>query len=215
MTSLSSVVRYQLPMISWQWWRQTRLSKRVARDYNRAFIGSVRRLLVLVKRMVIVMGMVVGMLAALVGCEDLLDDLEENAPSQTARVINVIDGDTIDVELNGVEYRVRYIGVNTPERDQTCYDEATAANRALVSGQSVRLVADVSDTDPYGRLLRYVYVGDVFVNARLVEQGAAEAVRYPPDDAHFDEFRALERAAAAANLLCHATGIFDDGSSTR
>ena len=79
----------------------------------------------------------------------------------------------------------------------------------------VRMVKDVSETDQYGRLLRYVYVGDIFVNARLVEEGYAEVVSYPPDTAYFTQFRDLERAAAAANLGCHPTGIFADGSYTR
>jgi endonuclease YncB( thermonuclease family) len=134
---------------------------------------------------------------------------------ETGIVSRVIDGDTIDVLLNGSVQRVRYIGMNTPERDETCYAAATQANAGLVEGQTVRLVKDRSETDPFDRLLRYVYVGEVFVNARLVEQGYAEVVSYPPDTAHFDEFRALEDAARASNRGCHPTGIFDDGTYTR
>jgi micrococcal nuclease len=134
---------------------------------------------------------------------------------ETATVSRVIDGDTIDVILNGEVQRVRYIGMNTPERDETCYAAATQANAGLVEGQTVRLVKDTSETDRYDRLLRYVYVGDVFVNARLVEEGYAEVVSYPPDTAYYDLFRDLEHAAAADNLGCHPTGIFDDGSETR
>ena len=134
---------------------------------------------------------------------------------ESARVTRVIDGDTIDVRIGDVSYRVRYIGVNTPESDQVCYDEATDANAALVSGQTVTLVKDVSETDQYGRLLRYVYVGNTFVNASLVRDGWAENAEYPPDTAHASEFRGLERDAAAANRGCHPTGIFDDGSTTR
>lgn len=134
---------------------------------------------------------------------------------ESARVTRIIDGDTIDVRINDISYRVRYIGVNTPESDQVCYDEATAANAALVSGQTVTLVKDTSETDQYGRLLRYVYVGDTFVNASLVRDGWAESVEYPPDTARASEFRGLERDAAAANRGCHPSGIFDDGSTTR
>jgi micrococcal nuclease len=110
---------------------------------------------------------------------------------------------------------VRYIGINTPESNEPCYAEATAADSLFVSGKTVRLVKDVSETDVYGRLLRYVYVGDLFVNAAMVEQGYAEAVSYPPDTAHYDEFLQLEKEAAAANRGCHPTGIFNDGSYTR
>ena len=115
---------------------------------------------------------------------------------QKATVVDVIDGDTITVDINGQSYRLRYIGMDTPERDEAFYQEATAANEALVSGRNVILVKDVSETDRYGRLLRYVYLQDgTFVNAELVKQGYAVAVTYPPDVKHADLFRELERAA--------------------
>ncbi len=138
----------------------------------------------------------------------------------SASVTRIIDGDTIDVEMNGVGYRVRYIGMNTPERDEACYAEATAANAALVANQTVTLVKDTSNTDQYGRLLRYVYVGgngvaSDFVNADLVRDGWAENAEYPPDTKYAATFRQLEAQAAAANIGCHPTGIFDDGSATR
>ncbi len=134
---------------------------------------------------------------------------------ETATVTRVVDGDTIKVQLNGREYSVRYIGINTPESDEACYSDATQANAALVEGKTVRLVKDVSETDKYDRLLRYIYVGDVFVNAKLVEEGFAEVVSYPPDTKNYDYFKGLEEQAASANRGCHRTGIFDDGSYTR
>ena len=134
---------------------------------------------------------------------------------EQAQVVNVIDGDTIDVQLNGQTVRIRYIGVNTPERDEVCYGDATRANADLVSGKTVTLIKDQSETDRFGRLLRYIYVGNVFVNEQLVEQGYAEVVSYPPDTAQYDYFRRLEDAARSANRGCHPTGIFDDGSFTR
>lgn len=130
-------------------------------------------------------------------------------------VDRVIDGDTIDVSINGVITRVRYIGVNTPERNEPCSDEATAANRALVDGQTVTLVRDASNTDRYDRLLRYVYIRSGMVNEQLVIDGYAEAVEYPPDTRHTARFRDLEADAASAGRGCHATGIFDDGTLTR
>lgn len=124
-------------------------------------------------------------------------------------VTHVIDGDTVDVRLdNGQVVRVRYIGVDTPERDEPCFNQATAANIALVSGQRVRLVRDVSNTDRFDRLLRYVYVGNTFVNRELVAQGWARAVLFEPDRLHYETFRELERQAARANLGCHPTGVF-------
>jgi micrococcal nuclease len=119
-------------------------------------------------------------------------------------VISVIDGDTITVRLAGQAMPVRYIGINAPERDEPCGAEATAANARLVEGQAVMLVRDVSDRDQFDRLLRYVYVADLFVNAALVAQGYAEAAAYPPDTAHDAEFQALEAQARSAGAGCYA-----------
>lgn len=130
------------------------------------------------------------------------------AGGETAAVVDIIDGDTIDVDLGGQTYRVRYIGINTPERDQPCYSEATEANRALVENQTVTLVRDVSETDRYGRLLRYVYVGQTFVNAELVRTGYAEAATYPPDVMFSDLFVQLASAAREASAGCWAQDPF-------
>ncbi|MBL8161777.1 MAG: thermonuclease family protein [Anaerolineae bacterium] len=134
---------------------------------------------------------------------------------EDATVNFVIDGDTIDVTINGQSQRVRYIGVNTPERDEVCYNEARQANTLFVNGKTVRLVKDVENTDRYDRLLRYVYVDGLFVNQALIEQGYAEVVSYPPNTAHYQTFRQLEQEARNANRGCHPTGIFNDGSDTR
>lgn len=168
-----------------------------------------------VKRMAVLGFVLAGVLA---GCN--LTELQTALPAapvsgETGRVVSVIDGDTIDVEINGVERRVRYLGVNTPERDQVCYSEARSANAALVRGQTVTLVKDTSETDQYGRLLRHIYVGEVWVNEQLVRMGWGETVVYAPDDAHAEAFRALEQQAAAAGLGCHPSGIFADGTYTR
>ena len=136
-------------------------------------------------------------------------------PDEIGRVTRVIDGDTIDVLLDGETVRVRYLQMNTPERDQACFREANQANAQLVEGETVRLVADKELVDPYDRLLRYVYVGDLLVNRVLVEQGYAEVALYPPNDRHYEEFRRLEAEAAAAGRGCHPSGIFADGSTTR
>ncbi|MDQ7024659.1 MAG: thermonuclease family protein [Anaerolineae bacterium] len=159
------------------------------------------------------------MVLLLAACEtELMQSVEEsggNIRGETAQVVRVIDGDTIDVNLNGETVRVRYVGVNTPERDEPCYSEATAANRRMVDGQTVTLVRDSSNTDRYDRLLRFIYVGDTFVNRELVAQGYAEAVLYEPDNGFHDTFVQLERTATRDGLGCHPTGIFDDNSTTR
>ena len=115
-------------------------------------------------------------------------------------VDNVIDGDTIDVLANGRAYRVRYIGVDTPEREEPFYDEATQANRQLVDGQELILVKDVSETDRYGRLLRYIYLTDgTFVNAELLRLGYARLVTFPPDVAQQEQFQQFQTSAREAS----------------
>lgn len=124
--------------------------------------------------------------------------IQETAePAGTAaNVINVVDGDTIDVSIDGTEYRVRYILINTPERRQPFYKEATDANRTLVKDKTVYLIRDVSETDRYGRLLRYVYLADgTFVNAELVRLGYAQLATYPPDVSMLATIRAAQDEA--------------------
>ena len=117
-------------------------------------------------------------------------------PAMTeARVTSVIDGDTIEVALAGQTYRVRYIGIECAEPGLYGSEQATQENRHLVEGKTVRLEKDVSETDQYGRLLRYVYVGGIFVNAELIRRGVATAWTYPPDVAYSDLFVQLEREA--------------------
>ena len=73
------------------------------------------------------------------------------------------------MSMNGQEYTVRYIGIDTPEmEDGASAEAAKQANAKLVLDQDVIMVMDVNNTDKYDRLLRYVMVGDIFVNQQLV-----------------------------------------------
>lgn len=101
---------------------------------------------------------------------------------QRVQVVRIIDGDTIDVLIDGEIERVRYLGVNAPERDTESGKNSTRINEYLV-GDYVDLRRDKSDRDRYGRLLRYVYDMDGrFINCELVEAGAAEVTIYMPDN---------------------------------
>jgi micrococcal nuclease len=113
-------------------------------------------------------------------------------PSDTISVVRVIDGDTI--VINGGDH-VRYIGIDSPETDEFYYSEASQLNADLVAGKQVRLESDVTDKDKYGRLLRYVYVGDIFVNAEMVRQGCAWSTAYPPDVKYQVYLEAMEKEA--------------------
>lgn len=110
----------------------------------------------------------------------------------------MIDGDTITIE--GGQW-VRYIGIDTPEvyPDVEAFGiEAWQANRQLVEGKRVRLERDVSERDKYGRLLRYVWVDNIMVNAELVRLGLAQAKAYPPDTKYQDYLERLEIEAKRA-----------------
>ena len=160
----------------------------------------------------------------LAACEPSVD-LTNQAPAtfllepggyEEANVENVIDGDTISVSIIGrvdgpgagaavigESYDVRLLGIDTPETVKPdtpveCFGrEAKAATTALLSGEIVRLVDDVENVDSYGRLLRYVYIGDEMANARLVANGYASVYTYPPNVRHTDLLVALQREARA------------------
>jgi micrococcal nuclease len=117
-----------------------------------------------------------------------------------ATVVRVIDGDTIEVDIEGKLYTVRYIGIDTPEVGRPGAEEATAFNAQLVSGKTVYLEKDVSETDRYGRLLRYVWVEEAMVNAILVTNGYAQVATYPPDVKYQQDFLELQRQAEESGL---------------
>ena len=128
-----------------------------------------------------------------------------------ATVVSVTDGDTLTVEFNGVNERVRLIGINTPENGECFAAEATAELRSLTVGTTVTLVTDRTNRDAFGRLLRYVFVddlqrGSVFVNEVLVEGGFAIANRYEPDTARADVLDAAQARAQDAGRGLWASG---------
>ena len=131
-------------------------------------------------------------------------DDEESTPSE-ATVVRAVDGDTIEVRIDGTEEDVRYIGVDTPESVKPdtpvqCYAlPASHFNEGLVEGETVRLDFDAERRDVYGRLLAYVYVGDEFVNAELVRRGYARTLTIPPNTRYADLFDRLQREAADAH----------------
>lgn len=120
---------------------------------------------------------------------------------QEVKVTRVIDGDTVEIEGG---QRVRYIGVNTPEMNdarpavRSWAEKARDKNREIVEGKRVTMERDVSETDRYGRLLRYVYVQGTMINAELVRLGYAYATSYPPDVKNQELFSRMEREAQSA-----------------
>lgn len=119
---------------------------------------------------------------------------------ETGVVLRAIDGDTIKLSDGKT---LRYIGIDTPEtvdprKPLQCFgNEAKEENRRLVEGKTVRLEKDISQTDRYGRLLRYVYIDDVMINEELVKNGFAYSSSYPPDVKHQERFRLAQEEARA------------------
>lgn len=119
---------------------------------------------------------------------------------QTATVLEVVDGDTIDVRLeDGSLEPLRLIGTNSPESGECFYAEATAGLADLILGATVYLEPDQSNRDQFGRLLRYVWTADEqHVNAITVERGWAIAREYPPDTARSEELAVAQDRAKQA-----------------
>lgn len=127
---------------------------------------------------------------------------KESQNFEYTKVIKIIDGDTIEID-NG--QKVRYIGINAPEtvdprKEVQCFGEqASAKNKELVEGKTIKIEKDISETDKYGRLLRYVYVDNKMINEQLVAEGYAYATAYPPDIKYQQIFKTAERDARDNN----------------
>ena len=127
--------------------------------------------------------------------------------SLPAAVVKIVSGDTIHVFVNGDVERVRYIGVAAPEPGDGGPDsgepqgrEALQFNRGLTNAKNVRLELDVQERDPEGRLLAYVWLGDVMVNAEMIGQGFGHVVTGGPNVRHQETLLRRQDQARAAKL---------------
>ncbi|MFD0682425.1 MULTISPECIES: thermonuclease family protein [unclassified Paenibacillus] len=123
-----------------------------------------------------------------------------------AKVSRVIDGDTLEVTIDGKKETVRMILVDTPETKkpntpvQPFGPEASAFTKETLEGKDIKLERDVTERDQYKRLLYYVYVGDKMFNEILLEKGLARVAVYPPDVKYVDRFRELQKSAQMAKI---------------
>jgi len=123
------------------------------------------------------------------------------------KVIEVIDGDTVRLSNGRL---LRYIGLDTPEvrikekngdfkyQPQPFSLEAKEFNRKLVEGNIARVEFDIEKTDCYGRLLGYCFIGKIFVNKKLVEQGYAVISTRPPNVKYVESFVSAQKSARGA-----------------
>ena len=127
--------------------------------------------------------------------------------SLPAAVVKVVSGDTIHVFVNGDVERVRYIGVTAPDPGDGSPDsgdpqgrEALKFNRGLTNAKNVRLELDVQERDPEGRMLAYVWLGDVMVNAELIGHGFGQVVTGGPNVRHQEMLLRRQEQARAEKL---------------
>jgi micrococcal nuclease len=123
-----------------------------------------------------------------------------------AKVTRVVDGDTLEIDLNGKKETVRLVLVDTPETKhptkpvQPFGKEASEFTKSSLEGKDITLEKDVTERDRYGRLLMYVYLGDKMFNETLLEQGLARVAVYQPDVKYIDKFRALQKKAQESGI---------------
>ena len=130
-------------------------------------------------------------------CGMYLYDVDDKKSTEGIYVKEVIDGDTVILSTG---QSVRLIGINTPETDMPFFEEAKQYLDYLIGDKQVRLEKDISDKDQYGRLLRYIYLDDIFINLEMVKSGFANSFAYPPDIKYHDLFTEAERGARKQSI---------------
>ena len=132
-----------------------------------------------------------------------------NETRLSARVVRVVDGDTITVNVNGDEEKVRFIGINTPESVDPrspvqCFGlEASTRTKQLLDGKKIFLEADPSQTDrdKYNRLLRYVFLEDgTNINLELIQEGYAHEYTYDVPYRYQKQFKQAQKDASNAKI---------------
>ncbi len=123
-------------------------------------------------------------------------NLNSSKNEKFAKVAEIVDGDTliVDLLLDG-QYCIRLIGINAPEKDTFFYKESKEFLSILIKDKIIRLEKDITEKDVYGRLLRYVYLGDLFINLEMVKKGFANSFTLPPDVKYQKLFIEAERIA--------------------
>lgn len=133
--------------------------------------------------------------------------MQEKHRNQLYKVVEVVDGDTIKIDIGGKTESVRLIGINAPEKyspqkEEAEYGKAAASyTKKLLQGQKVHLTYDTQHRDRYGRLLAYVYMADgTFINAQLVKAGYARVMTIPPNVKYQSLFTALQKNARDSGI---------------
>ena len=139
-----------------------------------------------------------------------------NVSSELYKVINVVDGDTIDIMYNNKKERVRLIGIDTPETKHPTKGvepygkEASNFTKDSLLNQYVNIEFDVSERDRYGRLLAYVYLDNVMFNKTLLQQGYAQVSTFPPNIRYVNDFIELQKIARENEIGMWKLELYQD-----
>jgi endonuclease YncB( thermonuclease family) len=120
------------------------------------------------------------------------EKVEETITKEYANVTNIVDGDTIDIQIGNITQRVRLLGINTPEKKERLYEESRNFTSQL-QNQEIILIKLKEDKDQYGRLLRYVEYNSLF-NKKILENGLA-TLYYYKEDIYYEEMKKAEENA--------------------
>jgi micrococcal nuclease len=138
----------------------------------------------------------------------------------SAKVLRVVDGDTIEVSFQGEKEKVRLIGIDTPEsvhpdksRNVPYGKIASQFTEEALLGRTVGLEFDVQERDRYNRLLAYVHVDGVLFNRLLLEEGHASVATYPPNVRYVDDFTAAQQTARESGKGQWGNGALGAGQS--
>jgi len=143
-------------------------------------------------------------LSATTACSELSHTPSGDGGRTSVQVVQVVDGDTIRVDLGGRETPVRLIGIDTPERDGPFTDEECFGARAsrftadALDGRRVDLEFDVERTDRFDRTLAYIWVEGSLFNERILREGYAVLATFPPNVRYVQRLRAAQRRARDA-----------------
>jgi micrococcal nuclease len=145
----------------------------------------------------------------------------EQATKQEAQITRVVDGDTIEVLLNGSKEKVRVIGINTPEtvdprKPVECFGrEASNFAKGFLANQIVSLESDPTqqERDKYGRLLRYIFVNEVDFGKLMIEQGYAHEYTYDLPYKYQLEYKEAEKEAREGKVGLWKSTSCANGSS--
>jgi len=131
--------------------------------------------------------------------------------NEVADVISVIDGDTITVKVENDIKKVRFIGIDCPELDEPFGSEAKEYLVGMIEGKTIYLTKDISETDQYGRLLRYIWlerpnvgqrnaIESTMLNVRLIAEGYAKLMTVEPDNKYEEVFKEIENDAQSKRM---------------